>query len=179
MSATFSLTEDEYMAAQRLFCEKGLPAYVRVWRRVAIMIGVLLVVGGFSRLIVRGMHVAAMPRESWQVHLAWLAVILVGCSLISFFWLGFDLAASRAYGLERRSESTVTWSLFRDGLRLETPTARAEILWLNFRWYAESKQLVIIGVTKKHFHVFPKRAFTDNDLAEFRSLLKKYVREKK
>jgi hypothetical protein len=179
VSVTFIVTEDEFMAAQRLFREKGLPAYVRIWRKVAIVLGVLLVVGSFAHLFARGMHVATMPHESWQMQLAWLVPIVVGIWLISQYWWGYDLGASRAYHLDRWSEHPVTWGFFSDGLRLETQTVRAEMLWSSFQWYAESNESVIISLLKNRFFMFPKRAFSANDLAEFQALLKKNVPERK
>jgi len=95
VSVTFTLAEDEFMSAQRLFRERGLPAYVRIRRRVAIVLGVLLVVGAFARLTIRGMHTQTMPREAWQT----LGVILVGVWLISRYWLGYDLRSVEGGGL--------------------------------------------------------------------------------
>jgi len=73
----------------------------------------------------------------------------------------------------------VSWSFFSDGLRCEVQTGRADMLSGNFRWYAESNEFVIVGVTKKGFHVFPKGAFAANDLVAFQALLNEHVPQRK
>lgn len=60
-----------------------------------------------------------------------------------------------------------------DGMTIQTKDSRAELKWSSFMKYLESRNLFVVYQSAQLMNVFPKRAFSAEQVEVFRDLLRR------
>lgn len=172
MRISFSLSEDEYIAAIKLDRLTRLSPLTKTLHRLAMVLGFFLIGGGFFHLVVgprpRYLYLSGPYRlTTW----AWEIAVFVGLFLVCTYFFSQSLAASKNYAEDDQIGQELVAEFSDSRIRIEAASGHTEILWTAFKTYIESELLFLIYFSKKRFLAFPKRAFAEDDLNQFRELL--------
>lgn len=150
-------------------------------------------------------HLGWRSRRKWQQWVRWIAYFVVACSsLISLFLLVVDRSAETtpfavfsvvlgvlwfAYMLlaprlsTRRqfrnyplAQSQITLHTSEQGLAFHNPHAESRIAWSAYVGWGEAKSVFVIMPQPRAYVAIPKRAFTAEQLSEFRELLRRNIK---
>ena len=143
-------------------------------------------------------------RRKWQEWLRWIAYFIVACALficlimllinrtaettpfavfsIVFCMLWFAymllaprLSARRQFRNNPTAQSRITLDVSEQGLQFHNPHAESKVAWSAYVGWGETKSVFVIMPQPRAYNAIPKRAFTTEQLAEFRKILRRNV----
>lgn len=126
---------------------------------------------GASVLGTEAYYLVVQPRRDIVLIVIGLAV---GLSLLSY---GFALRqwVRRDYRKDHRFKHEFTADISDEGIHIITAFSDSLVKWDAFVLFLESNDIFMVCVAQWNFFVFPKRAFAQGDVTEFRSLLQRKI----
>jgi hypothetical protein len=121
------------------------------------MIGFLLVAMGLLSVATRAI---SYPAD--------LALVAIGL----FFAFGAKLQLRASLKRDKRLQDQFEAVISEDFIEISSPDATSKYGWSSFTRYIESTNLFLLYQSQHVYNIFPKRAFTPEDLASFRDLLR-------
>jgi hypothetical protein len=100
-----------------------------------------------------------------------LPLILMGLLFSFLVWLQPRLAARRII------LRAVEWRLSDDGIHVQSNVASADFRWEAFLKYREGKKVFLLYVQKGQAQFIPKRALSEVEIVEFRTLIGAHVKK--
>lgn len=98
--------------------------------------------------------------------IAWIGFVIFACP----YWIG-----RRQFRGQPSAQGEKTAVFDGEGVNLRWTGGSAEMQWSNFVRFRESKLHMLLYASPASFHVFPKRAFTPEQLAQFRNLAEQHI----
>jgi hypothetical protein len=182
----YTLIYDDFAAAMKVARQRNLDAdrkHVRGSKAMWVMSGMFsaLFLGGalLWNVLIPDRAPGAPPR-TWQEvylpHVFWVIVLL--CTLASLLVLSLRLVKSqvprmweRMYHLHQPRTAEFDDAGVREMTALFTMNAR----WTLFRDFAETPDVFILFTSVYTFEIFPKRAFGEGQMSDFRALVAAHV----
>lgn len=127
-----------------------------VGTRALAVIGILQIIGGLSFLV-----------QNPQQYSAGVALIVIGLCLTFLLRLQVWLLFRQNSKLQEHFEAIIS----DDGIEISSPTAKVNYVWDGFIRYSETTNLFLVYPSQRIFNVFPKRAFSADEVDDFRELL--------
>jgi hypothetical protein len=167
MNFEFQLNSNDYEEASLAELERASQAERRTIHNLALLIGLFFLLMGIiskeNGFLVVGVFLVAMPV---------LCKIFVITDLLKM-----PIANSTNYG------EPMTVEVIGEGLALNTPSWQGTFKWEAFRFFIETRNLLVIypvssvyPVSSSKFIIVPKRAFSgEEQLWDFRELLHKNI----
>ncbi len=157
----YRVSEKDYVDAHDLFAASGPGRYSR---RSLPWFGACVLGAEAYYLIVQ-------PRRDIVLIVIGLAV---GLSLLCY---GFAHRQwfRRDYRKDHRFKHEFTADISNEGIHIITPFSDSLVKWDGFVRFLESNDIFMLCVAQWNFFVFPKRAFTQGEVTEFRSLLQRKI----
>jgi hypothetical protein len=101
-----------------------------------------------------------------------IPMLFFGLFLVFLTTIFIPLSVRRAYARDKRLHEEFVADITDSGIGISSPNSRSQTNWSAFlRWF-ESKNLFVLYHSPQLFNTFPKRAFTIEQIEEFRSLLR-------
>ncbi len=166
MQVNYELTESDFRCGMRACRNKSVWtrwAY-RFRKTVSILFLVLIAV----------MFVADARGRDTLRNSTPLVVIVALWNL--WVWVGPYLAARSQFRGSRAAHGPKTLSASATELSFQTDVGSSHLQWTGFVNWVEGKQVFALFTSPKAFIVLPKRAFTPEQLGEFRELLRQNIR---
>ena len=123
--------------------------------------GVFLLIVGISGIVTQGLSGSAVPEVVGGLFLI-LPLLL---RIARKFWISQDFRKHPGFG--RGARMVVDG----EGLKVEDELERRETKWPAITCYRETENLFILHEGPRFLRIFPKRAFSGQDLDDFRQLL--------
>ncbi|MDH6165907.1 hypothetical protein M2282_001048 [Variovorax boronicumulans] len=138
MTATFTISEDDYVDAMRLYGR--LPRLAR-WVVIAIAVGLLLAAIFGSRQIQSG----ALGG-------------LVGGTLVllAMRYIALPMSARRHYRKYKAIQDEFSVDLLEDALRIRAAHGESRLIWANVLKWRQDDRFVLMYLMPRLFHVLPK-----------------------
>ena len=156
-TATFKITEDDYMAAIRL--HSRMPRSLRlIW-----CVLVIIVTAG-----------AVFGPDDTRV----MASITLVCNLLAFFGLPLfvRLVSRGQYRNYRAIQAEFSATLHESGLHLKTEFGESRVTWANVLKWRHNEQYLLLYLAPRLFHVVPKSIAAQGfDFVGLLESLKAYV----
>lgn len=161
----FSLTADDYVAATRLHMTRAF--YRNKLAKLTLIMGLIYAVLAF----------VVMGEWSWPY-----AAVAAGLGAVAAVIVALGIAATNSIMVARRSrriyaqqkslhdEFEFAWD--ETGFDLSTQSARSRHNWADFRHWAEGPDGIILYQSDALFNMLPKRAFSEDALADIREGLR-------
>jgi hypothetical protein len=73
------------------------------------------------------------------------------------------------------AQSPITLDVLEDGLKFHSPHADSRLAWSAYVAWGEAKSVFIIMPQPRVYVTIPKRAFTGEQLTEFREMLQRSI----
>ena len=138
MTATFRISEDDYVDAMKLYAR-----WPRRARWITVAIAVLLVLG--SLLGTR------------QIQSSALGGLIGGASvLLAMRLLVMPMTARRHYRKYKSIREEFSAELMDDALRLRAPHGESRVVWANVLKWRQNDRFVLLYLMPRLFHVLPK-----------------------
>ncbi len=164
MKIVYRVTEQDFVDARNLFVANERPWYPKLSRHLLPWIGAFALVAQLIYLIVE-------PHRD-------IGLVVIGFVIgLYLLYCGFALGRyfRRAYQKDHRFKHEFTAEISHDGIHIVTPFSDGLLKWNGFVRFLESKDIFMVFIAPWNFLVFPKRAFAQAEIAEFRSLLQENV----
>ncbi|WP_447727904.1 YcxB family protein [Sphingomonas koreensis] len=161
----FNLTADDYVAAMRLHMTRAF--YRNKLIKLAVIMGLLyaalvfFILGQWTWLYV-GIAVAAGTIAA--------TVIMLGIAAANHLLL--PRRSRRIYTQQKSLHDEFEFSWDEAGFDLSTQSARSRHPWADFRHWAEGPDGIIVYQSDALFNMLPKRAFSEDTLADIRERLR-------
>lgn len=162
----FSLTADDYVAAVRLHLTRAF--YRNRLIKVALIMG----------LFYAGLIFFILGQWTWLY-----AAIALGAGAVAAAIIALGIAATNHIVTARRSRrifaqqkslhDAFEFSWDETGCDLSTASARSRHPWADFRQWAEGPDGIILYQSDALFNMLPKRAFSEDALADIRECLRR------
>ncbi|HTV58409.1 MAG TPA: YcxB family protein [Verrucomicrobiae bacterium] len=163
MRICYTVSEKDFVEAQRLFRATILPLYRRAGRQAMMAFGAFLVAAAIF-LFLPGRGKIDRPTTA--------AMGLCGVGLLGVYAFYPDYMAKQKYQTDGRIRREMTVEFSRSGVNARTGETQTESPWKNFAGYAESSGVFLLFLSSRLFLVFPKRAFEPAEIGPFRELLR-------
>jgi uncharacterized membrane protein len=164
MRIVYRVSEQDFVDARDLFVTNEKPWYRRLSRRLLPWIGAFVLAAQVFYLIVE------RHRD--------IGLVVIGF-VMGFYLLYCGLALRRyfrrAYQKDHRFKHEFTAEISDDCIHLVTPFSEGLVKWTGFVRFLESNDIFMVFIAAWNFLVFPKRAFAQAEIAEFRSLLQRNI----
>lgn len=167
MLINYQLTPEDYY--QGLLAWRSLRAWRKWLLRAAYFVVATALVTSASMLVVE--RDAATSRVSW------------GAVVFAAVWFAYMMGAPR-FSARRQfrntpsAQSPHTVEISEEGLEIHTAHADSKVLWSAFVAWSERKSVFVILPQPRIYVPIPKRAFTEEQQAEFREILRRNVGKK-
>ena len=149
-------------AEGQVTASKLLPNARRM-RRWSLFVGTILIIAPLVATATGGALSLKDPRP-WIVVLLGVYVVLAMTVLQSFHF-------KRQFKKNPHLQGKFTARFDESGISFIGPESRGEMQWSNLDTFKESKNLFVLVRMPSLFHIYPKRAFSPDQLNELRSLL--------
>ncbi len=166
MQVCYQLTESDFrggMIAYRHRRRLSRWAYrfgIATTAVLAILCTAMLFIGGADRNIVRNLAPLLGLMAFW----------------ILILWVSPYLSARSQFRGSRHAQGPKTLQVSATELNFQSEHGDSRLLWSGFVGWAEEKQVFALFTNPKVFVVLPKRAFTAEQIVEFRELLRQNIR---
>ncbi len=104
-----------------------------------------------------------------------MPVYLLFGAIVLVIWLGPWQAARSQFRGQPAARGPKTLTTTDSGMEWEGTTAKSEVHWPAYVRWCESNSMLLIYPSPALFVIVPKRAFTPEQLAEFRQLLEQNI----
>ncbi len=138
-------------------------------RRIAPPVGILMVVFAFSRIVIHGLSAVGA-----ELPVSLFITLGVGTSLTIYRPL-VRLNWSLCYERTRSNNGEGTFEFSDETIRTQTSNAKSEIEWSAIRSFLEDKKTFLLYSAPAMFFPIPKRACTDEQVSELRSLFQRRI----
>jgi len=149
------------MESQRVFCGRLASKYVRFNYRFAVPVGLLLAVEGVVLLSFQLNYGVGALLFAWGL---WMIVSRL------IFW---PIRMKKEY--EQYPDLERTMEFREEGLTAQTSYGKGEVQWTRFTRFAETENVVVLLALPRSLYTVPKRAFTADELEQFRRLLQQKI----
>jgi hypothetical protein len=158
---TYRVSEKDYVDTHNLFAASGPGRYSR---RILPWFGACILGAEAYYLIVQ-------PRRDIILIVLGLAV---GLSSLCY-GVAHRQWFRRDYRKDHRFKHDFTAEISDEGIHIITPFSDSVVKWDAFVGFLESNDIFTLCVAQWIFFVFPKRAFAQGEVTEFRSLLHRKI----
>jgi len=165
MRVTFQLTADDYY--------RGLLAWrnLKAWRRWLLRCAYFLM----SLAIPVGVLLALVRPDPQPIKIS--AEILGFAALwFTYMWAAPRLSGRRQFPGSPSAQSPMTIEASDAGLAVHSTHGESKVSWSAYMAWAEAKSVFVILPQPRIYVPIPKRAFTDEQLNEFRELLRRTIK---
>jgi YcxB-like protein len=164
MRITFQLTAEDYY--QGLLAWRNLKAWRRWLLRCAYFLMSLTIPAGVLLAFVRPDH-----------HTIKISTAILGFAAL---WFTYMCAAPRFSGWRQfrgspSAQSPMTLEASDAGLAVHTAYGDSKVSWSAYTAWAEAKSLFVILPQPRIYVPIPKRAFSSEELVEFREILRRNI----
>lgn len=160
----FSLTADDYVAAARLHITRAF--YRNKLIKLALIMGLLYAVLAF----------AVMGQWTWRhaagaAGLGAIAAVIIALGIAATNHIMVARRSRRIYAQQKSLHNEFEFSWDETGFDLAAQSARSRHNWADFRQWAEGPDGIILYQNDALFNMLPKRAFSEEALADIRERL--------
>jgi hypothetical protein len=120
---------------------------------------------------------AILPDRRLVLDIFPVAVFAAFC--IAFYWLCPYYLARKQFTGSPSAKLTINLEASEDRLHFKTEESDSSASWRSFVKWRERKSVFVLFTSPVVFFVFPKRAFTAEQIEEFREMLKRNIPAKK
>jgi hypothetical protein len=160
----FTLTFADYVQAQHLHAKRGL------WPRLSLFLAyILLPLFGVFWLLFAVFFIRITESPGFFVFEVGVGLFLV-CYPLYMRWRW-----KRCYLRTRTESEETTIEMDQSTIRIQASKMRSEIQWAGVRSYSESQKLFMLYVAPAKFVAIPKRACSEHQIDELRSLFRQAV----
>jgi hypothetical protein len=165
MEVNYQLTVDDFRRAIKAYRTRTL------FLRWTVRIGV-----GFTILVLAtGVILAILaPRSDAFRNLIPMYVVFILWTLL--FWGSPYLSARSQFRGSRAAKAPITLDITDSGLQFRSQHTDSKVDWSAYVKWLEEKTIFALFPNPKIFIVIPKRAFTVDQVSEFRELLRQHVK---
>jgi hypothetical protein len=103
------------------------------------------------------------------------AILLFAALWFSFMLLAPRYSARRQFRGSPTAQSPMTLGITDAGLEIHSAHSDSKVAWSAFVAWAESKSLFVILPQPRIYIPIPKRAFTEEQVSEFREILRRNI----
>jgi hypothetical protein len=165
MTITYTLLTSDFVAAQRVHGRRNLLGRVGPWIIFPVFV-LSLVFCILTALIGNGKQ----QQEALDTLGPFLGVFGFYCFM--FFGLPYFVAA-KSFAANPNTNHPITLTLTETGFRSLTKTSDSHITWDGVTGWAEDKTIFCLRTGSRLLMPIPKRAFTAEQIEEFREVLEK------
>ena len=152
-------TLDDFKKAQQLHARQGAAA-----ADSPILLVIVLALFYLSLLLL-----VLLGRLQWTYLLAPLAILLF---FLLFQYLYRPYLLRRVFNRQKDLSTPFEWELSESGLSVGNPDGNALIPWVDFKKWAEGKEMILLYHSHNAFRMIPKRLFSaESDLQYLREQL--------
>lgn len=157
----FTLTADDYAAASRLHMTRAF--YRNKLLKLAVIMGLF-----YAALIffIIGEWTWPIAAVALGAGAAAAAIVALGIAVTNHILLPRRSRRIHAQQKSLHDEFELCWD--ETGFDLSTPSARSRHQWADFRQWAEGPDGIILYQSDALFNMLPKRAFSEDALADIR-----------
>jgi YcxB-like protein len=161
MKIVYRVTKDDYMAAYQLFVSNEKPWYRQVSRKLMPWMGGLILLEAGYMVTLRNRNPALIG-----------VLALMG---VYFLYCSFTLRRyfRRRFEKDQRFQHDFTATISAEEIYVVTPTAESHFQWNGFVRFLESDRIFMLFHAEWLFSIFPKRALSEGEIDEFRSLIQR------
>jgi hypothetical protein len=158
----YRYTENDYVQAQRAYLAKRwYKLYIPAFLAVA--------------LVFIGLGIWSTVGVSLSYGIAWF----VGAAFFAIFPVLQAEQAKKDFRGSPSAEGEFRLSFDDNGLQLQSPHGGGTVKWSALVGWIDSPDLFLVLASSRIYYLFPKRAFTPEQLAEFRDLLARKIPQTK
>lgn len=166
MHIAYKLTAKDLIEANRLHLSRGASSSIRMGRRMALGIGILILAITLAAL--------AFAPSTAQLTRS-IPALFFGLLLVFLTTLAVPLIVKRSFLKDKRLHDEFAAEITESGIEILSPNSRGQMDWSVFLRYFETKNLFLLYQSPQLFNVFPKCAFTPEQIDEFRSMLARKI----
>jgi hypothetical protein len=167
MEIQYQLTEQDFR--ESMYAHRRSRAFTRWFYRG--LIAIILVAFGFILLALFG--AAIEHNAKLALNLLPLMVLLVAWAAL--IWIVPYWMARSQFRKQPAARSVRSVTIDDLGLRSHWDSGNAETAWKNYIRLFESKNEILLYSSPALFNILPKRAFTSEQLEQFRTLAKEKI----
>ena len=161
MRIVYRITKEDFLEAQRTYQSSSISGFQRLFRKTMIGFGLALICIGVVFLF--------LPSPVYRKEAS--PSIIAGPLLLFLFWLAPGLAARKAFSKQCDMQKEIVAEFSDSGTHISSGDSSSTISWADYVRYAESEHQFILFRSTQLFNVIPKRAFSSDEVEEFRTLL--------
>jgi hypothetical protein len=161
MEIQYEYTVDDFIEAQ-IAAVRIIPQLRRV-QRLALLVGLLILLS-LPVVLLTGGHISYSDPRLWIFP-------AIGLYLVLTTTLLRPLLLRRQFRQNPHIAGRHSARFSEEVIQLAGPESRSEIDWSAVDRYTESKNMFVLVHFPRMIYLFPKRAFTSEQLDEFRELL--------
>jgi hypothetical protein len=169
MQVTYQLTPDDFYQGMLVWRSRRK---WQQWVRWIAYIAVILV-------LLMGVLLLLLNRNTdpGKVRSACVAILFAGVWL-AVMWGGPWLSLRRQFRNHPVSQSPMTLNTSEAGLEFHNPHVDSKVAWSAYVGWGEGKSVFVVMPQPRIFIVIPKRAFTEEQVGEFREMLRRNIVQK-
>jgi hypothetical protein len=160
LTAKFTLTADEYLEGQRIYCRSFTPTMARLFFRFLVPAGIVLLGAGALGFALR-----------WNTGFS-LFVAVFGVYLIFGSAVILPRLIKKEHGQCPDHADERIFEFHTEKILVQTAHVKSETAWTYFTRFAETKKAFVLFAPPRVIYPIPKRAFTPGGADQFRSLLR-------
>jgi hypothetical protein len=163
MEVGYQLTEEDYLRAASVWRR------MRWWRRLSVTLAFLIVA-----LAVLGSSTQAILYPSAGNYVLVIAMIGVG----ALVWLSPRLSARKQFRSMPSAHAPLTLTVAESGMQVHCEHYDSTLSWSTYIGWSEGQSVFVLLPQPRIYIPIPKRAFNQEQLAEFREILKRNIGKK-
>lgn len=164
MDITYSISWRDYLEAQRRYTWE-MP-WSMVWVP-GLFLGLAIVL-----IVLLGWSLLSQTQDRHSVILGW--ILLLGSALFTGFMLFWPWLTRREFFSEDRwMHLDQTARIDENGILFTCALSTTQYPWVAFLRVIETQNLFVLPIKLQSFHWIPKNAFSPDQMAQFRELLKR------
>jgi hypothetical protein len=165
MEVSYQLTEVDY--------RRGLTAWrtSSAWRRWIYRLGIV----AMAALIVGSAGLMIWNPKLRQV---WWPVLGLGVLWLVLIWIGPRLQARVQFRRMPSAQDPMTVIVTDSGMQIRSPHYDSQVNWSTYIGWAEEESVFVVFPQPRIYIPLPKRAFTVDQVGEFREILRRNVGSK-
>ncbi len=156
----FNLTNDDHVEASQLHAMRGSR-------------GGLWILAAIIWLIYSALAFLAVGEWDWQhaATSAGLGAAVAAVVVLLIYHYTIPRRSRRIFAQQKSLQSEVEASWNEEALDLAAPSGRGKLLWGDFHKWTEGPNVILLYQSDAIFNLFPKRAFSEEALADIRGRL--------
>lgn len=165
MEVNYQLTVDDFRSAFKAYRTRTpLRRWVTwLYRGFAVLV---LATGGIALILAPSRYLVHNLIPLYVIFIVWILIL----------WVSPNLSARSQFRGSPSAKAPITLDATDAGLKFRSQHTDSESEWSAYVKWLEEETIFCIFPNPKIFIVIPKRAFTVDQLSEFRELLKRHVK---